>query len=145
MPSLFSLWFVIGSPPCLPQELGHVPTPAAAVALLPPPAPPPAPPATAALDETMSFDVAYSLLGKLWILAVEPARATNRDGKPALALAGHAEQIYWDGSADKERESRDFTFWLAADPLRTPLRLVVPLQVGEVRVSLARIDRTQSA
>jgi hypothetical protein len=78
----------------------------------------------------------------LWILTLRPARTAALDGKGALAIAGHAEAIFWDGSPDRERTDRDFTVWLSADELHTPLKLVVPLALGEVRVSLARIDRT---
>jgi hypothetical protein len=269
------LWFALGSPPCLPQELGHVSAPVLAevtplVALAqpaaPPPPPPPRAPAFAALDETMRYNIAYSLLGHLgdldiwfvhpehgvravgvgkglllgagtfekrvdshldprnpgtarwvtsrvqdgktvvdtivqaapgtvevvrrragrpdhtssfrrgrpvldplgflfalrahpptatttyevldgralWIITVRPPHATSVDGQAALVLGGRAEPVFWDGTPDnKDRDARDFTVWLSADALHTPLRLVIPLGVGEVRVSLARIDRTQ--
>jgi hypothetical protein len=78
----------------------------------------------------------------LWIISLRPARASTLDGHGALAVAGHAESVYWDGSPDKDRTDRDFTVWLSADQLHTPLKLVVPLALGEVRVSLAKIDRT---
>ena len=78
----------------------------------------------------------------LWIITLRPTRAATLDGQGALAVAGHAEAVFWDGSPDKERTDRDFTVWLSADQLHTPLKLVVPLALGEVRVSLARIDRT---
>jgi hypothetical protein len=78
----------------------------------------------------------------LWIITLRPARSATLDGQGALAVAGHAEAILWDGSPDRERTDRDFTVWLSSDQLHTPLKLVVPLALGEVRVSLARIDRT---
>jgi hypothetical protein len=78
----------------------------------------------------------------LWIIKLRPARAAALDGQGALAIAGHAESVYWDGSPDKDRTDRDFTVWLSADQVHTPLKLVVPLALGEVRVSLAKIDRT---
>jgi hypothetical protein len=82
----------------------------------------------------------------LWVLAVDPARPGTFDkGRSALVLKGHAEPIFWDGERDPERSPRGFTIWLDADSAHTPLRLVMPLAVGEVRVDLASVERGLAA
>jgi hypothetical protein len=74
----------------------------------------------------------------LWQIAVEPATAGTLDRRrPALLVRGRATPIDWDGRPDGERTARTFTIWLDTDSGRTPLRLVMPLAVGEVRVELA--------
>jgi hypothetical protein len=77
----------------------------------------------------------------LWLITVEPATAATLDGRGALALRGRANPVFWDGQPDKERTARSFTLWLEDDRFRTPLRLVMPLAVGEVRVDLTGVDR----
>jgi hypothetical protein len=73
----------------------------------------------------------------LWQIAVEPAVAGTLDRRrPALVVRGRATPIDWDGKPDDERTARSFTIWLDNDSGRTPLRLVMPLAVGEVRVEL---------
>jgi hypothetical protein len=73
----------------------------------------------------------------LWQIAVEPAVAGTLDRRrPALVVRGRAAPIDWDGKPDDERTARSFTIWLDTDSGRTPLRLVMPLAVGEVRVDL---------
>jgi hypothetical protein len=87
---------------------------------------------------------AYEVLDgrALWLIAFEPARAGTLDkGRAALMLRGQATPIFWDGQRDHERAARSFTLWLANDRYRTPLRLTMPLPVGEVRVDLAGIQR----
>jgi hypothetical protein len=82
----------------------------------------------------------------LWVLTLQAPRPATLDARwSALALKGRAEPIFWDGEADPERTARDFTIWLSDDPAHTPLRLVMPLAVGEVRVDLAGVERTASA
>jgi hypothetical protein len=74
----------------------------------------------------------------LWQIAVEPATTGTLDRRrPALLVRGRATPIDWDGKPDAERTARSFTIWLDTDSGRTPLRLVMPLAVGEVRVELA--------
>jgi hypothetical protein len=78
----------------------------------------------------------------LWLISVDPARAgTMEKGRPALMLSGRANPIFWDGQRDPERAARTFTIWLDHDRYHTPLRLTMPLPVGEVRVDLAAISR----
>ena len=82
----------------------------------------------------------------LWLIAIEPGRAATLDrGRSALMLRGRASPIFWDGQADPERSARNFTIWLDNDRYRTPLRLTMPLPVGEVRVDLASIQRQAPA
>jgi hypothetical protein len=81
----------------------------------------------------------------LWLITVEPGTATTLDGRNALVYRGRANPVFWDGQPDKERTARSFTLWLENDRFRTPLRLVMPLAVGEVRVDLAQVDRPQGA
>jgi hypothetical protein len=86
---------------------------------------------------------AYEVLDgrALWLITVEPGTPANLDGRAAVALRGRANPIFWDGQRDNERTARDFTLWLDTDRFRTPLRLVMPLAVGEVRVDLAQLSR----
>jgi hypothetical protein len=91
---------------------------------------------------------AYEVLDgrALWLIAIEPARSATLDrGRSALMLRGRANPIFWDGQPDPERTARSFTIWLDNDRYRTPLRLVMPLPVGEVRVDLASIQREAPA
>ena len=78
----------------------------------------------------------------LWLISVEPAVAGSLDNRrPALVLRGRANPIDWEGKHDDERSARTFTIWLDNDADRTPLRLVMPLAVGDVRVELAAVSR----
>jgi hypothetical protein len=78
----------------------------------------------------------------LWLISVEPARGAKlENGRPALVMSGRASPIFWDGQKDPERAARNFTIWLDSDRYHTPLRLTMPLPVGEVRVDLATIQR----
>lgn len=92
----------------------------------------------------------------LWQITVSPAvrvslagagksggAATSMAGDRALKLDGKAQPIYWDGDPDTEREARTFSLWLADDVFRTPLRLAMPLAVGEVRVELVSLSRAR--
>ena len=81
----------------------------------------------------------------LWLITVEAAVEGSLDKRPAVVLKGRANPILWDGQHDSERTARRFTIWLDGDAARTPLRLVMPLAVGEVRVELAGIQRTGRA
>ncbi len=91
---------------------------------------------------------AYEVLDgrALWLITVEPGQAATLDrNHAALMLRGRATPIFWDGQPDPERSARGFTIWLDNDRYRTPLRLVMPLPVGEVRVDLASIQRQAPA
>jgi hypothetical protein len=78
----------------------------------------------------------------LWRLTIAPATKVTGDFGRALRLDGKAEPIFWDGRHDEDRPNRTFTVWLTDDQFRTPLRLVMPLAVGEVRADLVTVTRS---
>jgi len=78
----------------------------------------------------------------LWLLTISPAVPVTGDFGRALRLEGKAEPVFWDGSYDDDRPRRTFTVWLSDDELHTPLRLVMPLAVGEVRADLVTVTRS---
>jgi hypothetical protein len=78
----------------------------------------------------------------LWLLTIAPAVADAGDFGRALRLDGKAEPIFWDGSHDDDRPNRTFSFWLSDDEFHTPVRLVMPLSVGEVRADLVTVTRS---
>jgi hypothetical protein len=78
----------------------------------------------------------------LWLLTVAPAVPVTGDFGRALRLDGKAEPIFWDGTHDDDRPNRTFSFWLSDDAFHTPLRLVMPLSVGEVRADLVTVTRS---
>jgi hypothetical protein len=51
-------------------------------------------------------------------------------------VSGKAIPISWDGNPEPERGTRSFALFLTRDAQRTPVSLVMPLAVGEVRVDL---------
>jgi hypothetical protein len=77
----------------------------------------------------------------LWLLTIAPAVPVTGDFGRALRLEGKAEPVFWDGSYDDDRPRRTFTVWLSDDQFHTPLRLVMPLSVGEVRADLVTVSR----
>jgi hypothetical protein len=77
----------------------------------------------------------------LWIITVAPARVEADGAGRALRLQGNAAPIAWDGHPDRERSTHAFTLWLTADEFRTPLKLVMPLAVGEARAELVGLSR----
>jgi hypothetical protein len=78
----------------------------------------------------------------LWLLTIAPAVPVSGDLGKALRLEGKADPVFWDGSHDDDRPRRTFTVWLSDDELHTPLRLVMPLAVGEVRADLVTVTRS---
>jgi hypothetical protein len=78
----------------------------------------------------------------LWLLTIAPAVPVTGDFGRALRLEGKADPVFWDGSHDDDRPRRSFTVWLSDDELHTPLRLVMPLSVGEVRADLVTVTRS---
>jgi hypothetical protein len=78
----------------------------------------------------------------LWQITTSPATRGTGDMGRALRVDGKAEPIFWDGSRDEERPRRTFSVWLSDDEFRTPLRLVLPLSVGEVRADLVTVTRS---
>jgi hypothetical protein len=80
----------------------------------------------------------------LWIISMTATRTVPDGTGRALLLDGKADPIAWDGGPDKERSSHAFTLWLSADEYRTPLRLVMPLAVGEARAELVGLSRGRS-
>jgi hypothetical protein len=81
----------------------------------------------------------------LWLLKVGPAQPVTEGSGPALRrvlrIDGRAEPIGWNGAPDSERSGHAFSLWLSADDLRTPLRLTMPLAVGEVKAELVSVSR----
>jgi hypothetical protein len=77
----------------------------------------------------------------LWLLTISPATSVTGDFGRALRLAGKANPVFWDGSRDEDRPIRSFTVWLSDDQYHIPLRLVMPLSVGEVRADLVTVTR----
>jgi hypothetical protein len=77
----------------------------------------------------------------LWSITVASARVEADGPGRALRLDGKAAPIGWDGHPDRERSTHPFTLWLTADEFRTPLKLVMPLAVGEARAELVGLSR----
>jgi hypothetical protein len=76
----------------------------------------------------------------LWQIAVSPTRVAAANAtRNVLIISGRAEPIFWDGKPDDDRTARSFTLYLEGDAQHTPLRLVMPLAVGEVRVDLTSV------
>lgn len=82
----------------------------------------------------------------LWKIEVGPTRvvAANPTRK-VLILKGKADPIFWDGQPDADRTARSFTLYLEGDAQHTPLRLVLPLGLGEVRVDLTSVSHPAPA
>jgi hypothetical protein len=78
----------------------------------------------------------------LWLLRMAPGTHVTADLGRAIRLEGKAEPVFWDGSHDDDRPNRSFTVWLSDDAYRIPLRLVMPLAVGEVRADLLTVSRS---
>ncbi len=72
-----------------------------------------------------------------YAITVNPVR---RDGK-VLHFNGSADPIFWDGRPNPHGTARTFTLELADDPFHTPLRLVIPIGMGEVRADLIDVSR----
>jgi hypothetical protein len=81
----------------------------------------------------------------LWTITMAAARSEPDGAGRALRLEGKADPLTWDGKADHERSSHAFTLWLSADDFHTPLRLVMPLSVGEARAELVSLSRRRPA
>jgi hypothetical protein len=63
-------------------------------------------------------------------------------GISALRIDGHLDPILYDGRADDgDRPHRTFTLWLSNDDARVPLRLSVPVGIGDVVVELLEVQR----
>jgi hypothetical protein len=77
----------------------------------------------------------------LWSITMAPARVEADGPGRALRLDGKAAPIAWDGHPDRERSTHAFSLWLTADEYRTPLKLVMPLAVGEARAELVSLSR----
>jgi hypothetical protein len=82
MVTMFALLLALGSPPCLPAELGKIDPPSAIQPQAdrppppPPPAPPPPPPALAR-EERAQYRINFGILGQLGELNINltPGRA----------------------------------------------------------------------
>jgi hypothetical protein len=77
----------------------------------------------------------------LWVITMAPTRSEPDGTGRALRLDGKAEPIAWDGAIDRERSAHAFSLWLTADEFHTPVRLVMPLAVGEARADLVGLSR----
>jgi hypothetical protein len=90
----------------------------------------------------------YVLDGQaLWRVTVGSAgRARLPDaaaGPMALRLEAEADPIRYDGVLDEaDRTRRRFVLWLADDPSHLPLRLEMPIGIGDLVVALVEIERT---
>jgi hypothetical protein len=63
-------------------------------------------------------------------------------GTSALRIDGRLDPILYDGrSDDSDRPHRTFTLWLSTDAARVPLRLSVPVGIGDVVVELVEVQR----
>jgi hypothetical protein len=76
----------------------------------------------------------------LWLISLTPV-APGPGVQPLLRLDGHAAPIYWNGEQDKERTARKFTMYLSNDARHIPVRLVIPLGIGEVRAEIVTLSR----
>jgi hypothetical protein len=81
----------------------------------------------------------------LWTIVMSPTRV-QADGpkRTVLILTGKADPIFWDGRPDDDRTGRTFKLYLEGDAQHTPLRLVMPLAVGEVRVDLTSVSHASA-
>ena len=96
----------------------------------------------APLKAPSSFEV---LDGRaLWVIRLSAIHATD-ENPPTLRLDGYAEPICWDGSPDEKRTGRDFSLFLSNDSYRTPVRLVVPYDLGEARAEIVHLSRPEAA
>jgi len=60
----------------------------------------------------------------------------------ALRIEGQMDPIFYDGRTDDaDRPHRTFTLWLSNDAARVPLRLSVPVGIGDVVVELVEVQR----
>jgi Protein of unknown function (DUF3108) len=67
---------------------------------------------------------------------------TADGGPPRIRLEGRAEPIFYDGRSDPgERSLREFALWLSDDAARVPLRLEMPIGIGDLVVALVDVDR----
>ena len=60
----------------------------------------------------------------------------------ALRVEGRADPIYYNGSDAPDRPRRTFTLWLSDDDARVPLRMTMPMGIGDVVVQLVQATRT---
>jgi hypothetical protein len=80
----------------------------------------------------------------LWRITVAVAGFDMLDGdRPSVRLDGRAEPILADGRADttSDRTTRSFRLWLSEEPARVPLRLQMPLGIGDLVISLVDVKR----
>jgi hypothetical protein len=75
---------------------------------------------------------------QLWRVDVTAARAAEilSDGETAIRLDGTLAPIIFDGHPDPERPTRTFSLWLSDAPGHLPLRLEVPVGLGDVVITL---------
>jgi hypothetical protein len=78
--------------------------------------------------------------GRWQVTLTDSGTTTVGTDQPALKFAGRAAPM--GGGASDKRVAHDFTIWLAADENHLPLRLVMPLGVADLTVSLVEVHRT---
>jgi hypothetical protein len=81
----------------------------------------------------------------LWQIDLRPARLVPDGQRRALRVEGLARPVLWDGRVDDDRSNHAFSLWLSDDAFHTPLRVVMPLAVGEVRAELVALTRTEAS
>lgn len=89
----------------------------------------------------IGHDESYQLLDgqQLWRVDLAAARRAEilAEGGTALRFDGTLSPLNFDGSADPGRPTRTFTLWLSDGPGHLPLRLEVPVGLGDVVITLA--------
>lgn len=80
----------------------------------------------------------------LWLAEVGAA-APDPEDATLLRVEGQLDPIYWNGTPDPKRNRQRFAMSFTRDPYHTPVRLVVPHGMGELRAELVRLERPQHA
>lgn len=78
----------------------------------------------------------------LWLAEVGAAGPDPED-PTLLRVEGHVDPVYWNGTPDPKRSRHRFALSFTRDPTHTPVRLVVPHGMGELRAELVRLERPQ--
>lgn len=76
----------------------------------------------------------------LWLAEVGAAVPDPEDAT-LLRIEGHLDPVYWNGTPDPKRTRQRFAMSFTRDAYHTPVRLVVPHGLGELRAELVRLER----
>jgi hypothetical protein len=76
----------------------------------------------------------------LWLVEVGAA-APDPDDATLLRVEGRVDPVYWNGAADPKRKRHSFALSFTRDRYHTPVRMVVPHGMGELRAELVRLER----